>query len=97
MKAIQVTKNQLKIQIQVQTRSSKVQWGNLIRDEWIQLKVTAPPVDGAANKACVKFIASEFKAAKSNVSILKGEKSRYKIFQVLDFGEPALEEFLKRF
>jgi uncharacterized protein len=97
MKAIQVKDNQLKIQIQVQPRSSKVQWGNLVRDEWVQLKVTAPPVNGAANKACVKFISGEFKAAKSNVTILKGEKSRYKIFQVVDYSAAALENFLKRF
>ena len=97
MKAIQVKDNQLRIQIQVQTRSSKLQWGNVVRDEWIQLRVTAPPVDGAANKACVKFIAAQFEAAKSNVRLLQGEKNRYKVFLVVDYSGAALEAFLKRF
>ena len=87
----------MRIQVQVQPRSSKSKWGKVVGQEWIQLKVTAPPVDGAANKACVKMIAAEFKTAKTKVSLIKGEKSRYKIFQVNDFSPAALEKFLEQF
>ncbi|MBU3916650.1 YggU family protein [bacterium] len=95
---IQVKGNQLILQVHVQPRSSKNAWGRLLKDgenEWIQLKITSPPVDGAANKACIQIIAKEFKTAKSNVRILQGEKSRYKVFQIRDYNEDKLREFLK--
>jgi len=94
VQAIQKKRNQLRIQVHVQTRASRAEWGKLFNDEWLQLRVTALPVDGAANKACIKFIAAEFKTAKSNVELIKGEKSRYKIFLVNNFNPAALEEFL---
>ncbi len=95
---IQIKDNQLRLQVHVQPRSSKNAWGRLFKDgdnEWIQLKITSPPVDGAANKACIKVIAKEFKTAKSNVQIVQGEKSRYKVFWVSDYNGEKLQEFLK--
>jgi len=50
----------------------------------IKVKVNAPPVEGAANKAVVKFIAKLFDVSKSNVEIIKGETGREK--QVLVRG-----------
>ncbi len=96
--AIQVKEDELRLQVHVQPRSSKNSWGRLSNDgnkEWIQLKITSPPVDGAANKACIKVISKEFKTAKSNVRIVQGEKSRYKVFQIRGYSEEKLQEFLK--
>ena len=44
----------------------------------VKVAVTAPPVDGKANAYVCKFLAGEFKTAKSNVSIIKGETSKHK-------------------
>jgi uncharacterized protein (TIGR00251 family) len=44
----------------------------------IKIKVTAPPVDGAANKACIKFLAKYFKVSKSSIEIISGQTSRTK-------------------
>lgn len=70
--------DRITVRVHVQPRSSSVQWGKTIDNEWIQLRITAPPVDGAANKMCRKVVAARFKTAKSNVRIVQGEKSRYK-------------------
>lgn len=51
-------------------------------DGRIKIKIAAPPVDGAANKAVVKFFSSKLKCSKSAVSILKGELSRYKTISI---------------
>lgn len=67
------------LRLYVQPRSSSIQWGRLVDNQWIQLRITSPPVDGAANKMCLKTVAKRFKTAKSNVRIIRGEKSRYKI------------------
>ena len=44
--------------------------------------LTAPPVGGKANKALLKMLAVHFKVKKSQLSIIKGEKSRDKIIRV---------------
>jgi uncharacterized protein (TIGR00251 family) len=44
--------------------------------------VAAPPIHGKANKAMVKLLAEFFKVRKSDIRIIRGEKSREKIVEV---------------
>lgn len=44
----------------------------------LKIKLTAPPVDGAANKACVAFLAKKLGVAKSRLEIVSGNASRTK-------------------
>ena len=44
----------------------------------LKLAITAPPVDGQANSHLVKFLAKQFKVAKGQVTIIKGELGRHK-------------------
>jgi uncharacterized protein len=48
----------------------------------LRVKITAPPVEGAANKACVEFIAERLGVKRAQVSIISGEKSRDKILRI---------------
>lgn len=48
----------------------------------IKVSLTAPPVDGAANKALVEFIAKRLGVPKSGVSLVSGETSRHKVVRV---------------
>lgn len=48
----------------------------------MKIKLNSPPVDGAANKALIKFLASYFSVPQSSIEILKGEKSRYKVIKL---------------
>jgi uncharacterized protein (TIGR00251 family) len=54
--------------------------GLMYRDQksYVKISITARPVNNQANEALIKFIASEFKVAKSFVSIKNGYTSRYK-------------------
>ena len=75
----------IKLRVHVHPKSSRPGWGKItdyLNHQWIQLKVSAPPVEGAANEAVVKFIAKELRVAKSSVRLIKGEKSRYKIVSI---------------
>jgi uncharacterized protein (TIGR00251 family) len=45
----------------------------------LRIRITSPPVEGAANKACIRFLAKKLHVAKSRISILKGEQSRDKV------------------
>ena len=53
-----------------------------MRDGVLQAKVTAPPVDGKANKALCRLIAKRVGVAPSRVSVVRGEKSREKVVRV---------------
>jgi uncharacterized protein (TIGR00251 family) len=65
------------VSLHIQPRASK---NEIIGEQNGALKVrlTSPPVDGAANKLCCEFIAKLCGVAKREVSIVSGEKSRHK-------------------
>jgi len=49
-----------------------------IQDRALKVRLTSPPVEGAANKLCREFLAGLFRLPKSSVQILSGETSRHK-------------------
>jgi uncharacterized protein (TIGR00251 family) len=51
-------------------------------DGVLQARVSAPPVDGKANRALCKLVAKRAGVAPSRVSVLRGEKSRDKLLLV---------------
>jgi len=57
---------------------------NEIKKEGDKYKVyiTAPAVDGKANKKLIEFLAGHFKVRKSEIFIKTGKKSRHKIIQI---------------
>ncbi len=61
----------------VQPRASKNQLCGIQGDE-LKIRLTSPPVDGAANKLCVQFLAKLLGCSKSSVTLLSGHKSRHK-------------------
>ncbi len=44
----------------------------------LKLKLTAPPVEGEANKECIQFLSKQLKVPKSSLSIVSGESRRTK-------------------
>ncbi len=52
-----------------------------IHNHCLKIKLTSPPVNGAANQACIKFLAKAFGISPSRVSIVKGEISKNKTIQ----------------
>jgi uncharacterized protein (TIGR00251 family) len=53
------------------------------RDGRLVLRVNAPAVDGKANRAAIAFIAEQTGVRPSAVSLIAGEKSRHKIFEIV--------------
>ncbi len=51
-------------------------------DQVLGVRVTAPPVDGKANKALLALLAKEFKVPKSKIRIIQGETSRDKLIEL---------------
>ena len=48
----------------------------------LKLALTAPPVDGKANEACIDFFAKLLKVPRSSVTIAAGHTSRNKVIRV---------------
>jgi uncharacterized protein (TIGR00251 family) len=50
-----------------------------VRDGALLVRVTAPPVDGRANKALCRLLAKRVGTAPTNVTVIRGESSRDKV------------------
>lgn len=48
----------------------------------LKIKLATPPVDGRANKALVRYIATLFEVPLSQITLRRGVKSRHKIIEV---------------
>ena len=49
-----------------------------IHGKALKIKLTAPPVRGAANRMCIAFLAESIGVSKSYLEILSGHRSRMK-------------------
>ncbi len=69
-------------------------------DGALKVRLTSPPVEGAANKLCCAFIAKACGVPKRDVTIVSGETSRHKSLVVagLDVGraETALKHYIRK-
>ena len=54
----------------------------------------AQPVENKANKALVEFLSKKFKGAKSNIQIIKGEKSKEKTILLKNFDQQTFTKIL---
>ncbi|MGC2473973.1 MAG: DUF167 domain-containing protein [Candidatus Sulfotelmatobacter sp.] len=48
----------------------------------LKLSLTAPPIEGRANEACIEFFAKLLKVPRSSVTIASGQTSRNKVIRV---------------
>jgi uncharacterized protein (TIGR00251 family) len=53
-------------------------------DGIFKVYVNAPPVEGRANKSVIEVLSEYFNTSKSNIKIIRGEKSRNKIVEIED-------------
>jgi uncharacterized protein (TIGR00251 family) len=82
------------IAIKVQPRASKNEIGPMLGDE-LKIKVTAPPVDAAANEAVVELLADTLGCGRGKVQIARGQTSRHKTIFVAGMSRAAVAAKLK--
>ncbi len=71
------------LQIRVLPRSSKNEVIGTMPDGTLKVKLTAPPVDGAANQALIELLSDYFDVAKKLISIKRGTKGKNKVIEIL--------------
>ena len=69
------------LSVKIQPRSSANQIGEPLGDE-LRIKVTAPPVDSAANEAVVQFLAKRLGCSRGSVELIRGQTSRHKVIRL---------------
>jgi len=79
--------------VRIQPRASKNEAVRL-ENGGLKIRLTAPPVDGAANEALVKFLADQFSVSKSQVEIVSGHTSRDKVVRISGVGAEDAESLL---
>ena len=80
------------LSIKLQPRASANEIGAVLGNE-LRVRVTAPPVDAAANEALVRLLAEKLDCPRNRVELLRGQTSRHKLVKVLGMkGEAVLKK-----
>lgn len=93
MVAIQNSSEGVAFGVKVHPRAKK----NAITGEFgdaLKLSITAAPVDGKANEACIEFFAKLLKVPRSSVTIAAGQTSRNKVIRVAGLSVQKVRELL---
>jgi hypothetical protein len=69
------------LSVKLQPRASANEIGEALGNE-LRIKVTAPPVDAAANEALVKLLAQQLDCPRNRVELVRGHTSRHKIVKL---------------
>ena len=81
MVAIQNSPNGITFAVKVHPRAKKNAITGEVGDA-LKLALTAPPVDGKANAACIEFFAKLLNLPRSSVTIAAGQTRRNKVIRV---------------
>jgi uncharacterized protein len=90
---IRDTPSGVTFQIKVQPRAKKNAITGEIGDA-LKLALTAPPVEGRANQACIEFFAEVLNVPRSSVTIAAGESSRNKVICIAGITAAEVEQWL---
>ena len=80
-------------EVRVQPRSSKTEISG-IQDGVLRVRLTSPPVDGAANRQCIELLSRKMKIPKRAIRIASGEKARRKRLKILGLGVEEMKNIL---
>lgn len=82
--------------VKVVPRASKNEIVGVGPDGALKIRVTAPPVDGAANEAVIALLAKALGIPKSNVDIVAGLTGTSKLVSLIGIDPAAVDEKLRQ-
>jgi uncharacterized protein (TIGR00251 family) len=83
----------LTVAVRIQPRASK-NGVSRMEDGTLKIRLTAPPVDGAANEALVAYLAKALGVSKSSVEIVSGHTSREKRIRISGVDREDIDRLL---
>jgi uncharacterized protein (TIGR00251 family) len=78
--------------IRVTPRARKTEFSGIMDDGTVRIRVSAPPVEGKANKALIQFLSKVLKVRKSRIEIVAGEKGLDKIVSIMDLSAEQVQQ-----
>jgi len=81
------------LSVKLQPRASKNGIGEPLGDE-LKIKVTAPPVDAAANQALLELLADTLGCSRGKVELIRGQTSRHKTLMLHGFTQESILNLL---
>ena len=87
-----ITGNDIIVKVKIVPGSSKNKIIGVYNDS-LKFTITAPPVEGKANKKCIAYLAKYFDVAKSKIEIISGQTSKNKLIKIYDISQ---KEFLDK-
>jgi len=85
----------VRLSVRVQPRASASEIAG-VHGEALKVRLTAPPVDGAANEALVEFLAGTFEIPKRAVTIVSGSSSRLKVVELAGITVDRVRRLVER-
>ena len=61
----------------------------------LKISLTAPPLEGRANQACIEFLADVLKLPRSSITIAAGQTSRNKLIRISGVSAADVEARLR--
>jgi uncharacterized protein (TIGR00251 family) len=83
------------ITVKVSPRAKKTAVAGVMDDGTIKIRIAAPPVDGAANKALIEFLAETLGLPKNQVDIVAGETSERKLVSLVGISPEKVDAILR--
>ena len=87
-----ITGNDIIVKVKIVPGSSKNKIIGVYNDS-LKITITAPPVEGKANKKCIAYLSKYFDLAKSRIDIISGQTSKNKLIKIYDISQ---KEFLDK-
>ena len=84
---------QTEIKVRVLPKSSRTQIIGIEGDTY-KVKLTAPPVEGKANKALIELLARRLRIGKGRVDIVSGSRSRLKTVRIYGLSPEEVTSFM---
>ena len=88
----QAADGRITLTLHIQPGAKKTEFAGLHGDA-LKIRLAAPPVDGKANEALIKFVAETLKLPKSAVTLKSGQTSRRKVLEVQGATPSSVEAF----
>ena len=86
---------QATLSVRIQPRASRNEVAGLV-GETLKIRLTAPPVEGEANEACLTFLADLFDLPPSKLAIIRGDRSRTKVIRITGLSRAAVQARLAK-
>lgn len=79
------------ITVKVSPRAKKTEVAGVMDDGTIKIRLAAPPIDGAANRALIDFLSQVLRVPPRHIEIIAGASSERKLISLVGISPPEVD------